>query len=270
MSEARATGGTRSRQHPAVAERRRQVVRARGRRRRSGAMFVVVTAAAVVGLYWLLTGPLLAIQNVSVSGYDRDDRAELARALQDAADQGTVLSPPVGPLQAAAHRFPWVESISVSRDWPRGLAIHVVEAEAVAVAASREGAVLVSEQGRVLGPVTENAGVGWLRLEGSPPPVGESLPDAPRAALELVAAAGPDVGRRIRALRVDRTGSLVGRLTHGPGLRLGAPERLAAKARALGLLLAALPTDEQEAASYIDLTVPENPAVGGDYVSTSG
>jgi cell division septal protein FtsQ len=233
-------------------------------------MFVVVTAAAAVGLYWLLTGPLLAIQNVSLSGYDRDDRTELARALQDASDQGTVLSPPVGPLQAAAHRFPWVASISVARDWPRGLAIHVVEAHPVAAAASREGAVLVSDQGRVLGPVTAHAGVGWLRLAGSPPPVGESLPDAgARAALEFVAAADPRVGRRVRALRVDRSGSLVGRLTNGPDLRLGAPERLAAKARALGLVLAALPTDEQEAASYIDLTVPENPAVGGDYVSTA-
>jgi cell division protein FtsQ len=249
--------------------RRRRVARARGRRRRSGALFVVVTAAAVVGLYWLLTGPLLAIQGVSLSGYDRDDRTELARALQDAADRGTVLSPPVGPLQAAAHRFPWVESISVARDWPRGLAIRVVEATPVAVAASREGAVLVSERGRVLGPVTENAGVGWLRLPESPPPVGESLPDGARAALEFVAAADAEVGRRVRALQIDRSGALVGRLTHGPELRLGAPERLPAKARALGLVLAALPADEQEAASYIDLTVPENPAVGGDYVSTT-
>lgn len=270
MSGASAAGGPRSRQHPAVVERRRQVARARARRRRSGALFVMVTAAAAVGLYWLLTGPLLAIQTVSVSGYDRDDRTALARALEDAADQGTVLSPPVGPLRAAAHRFAWVESISVARDWPRGLAIRVVEASPVAAAASREGAVLVSEQGRVLGPVTDNAGVGWLRLAGTPPPVGESLPDAgTRAALEFVAAAGPEVGRRVRALGVDRSGSLVGRLTHGPELRLGAAERLAAKARALGLVLAALPADEQEAASYIDLTVPENPAVGGDYVSTT-
>jgi hypothetical protein len=123
----------------------------------------------------------------------------------------------------------------------------------------------------VLGPVTAHAGVGWLRVTGSPPPVGESLPDAgTRAALAFVAAAGPKVGRRIRELRVDRSGSLAGRLTNGPELRLGAPERLAAKARALGLVLAALPTDEQQAASYIDLTVPENPAVGGNYVSTSG
>ena len=139
----------------------------------------------------------------------------------------------------------------MARDWPRGLAVHVVEARAVAAAASREGRrCWCRSEGRVLGAGDRDTpGWAWLRLPGSPPPVGESLPDAgTRAALAFVAAAGPEVGRRIRELRVDRSGSLVGRLTHGPELRLGAPERLARQGPALGLVLAALPTDEQEAA----------------------
>ena len=150
------------RQHPAVAERRRQVVRDRGRRRRSGAMLVVVTAAAVArASTGSLTGPLLAIQNVALTGYDRHDRTELARALQDAADQGTVLSP-AGRRRCRPppHRFPWVASISVARDWPRGLAIHVSRGPGRWPSRPRaRGPVLVSRAG-------PGAGAGDRELRG--------------------------------------------------------------------------------------------------------
>ena len=46
---------------------------------------------------------------------------------------------------------------------------------------------------------------------------------------------------------------MTGRITDGPELRLGAPERMAAKARSLALLLASLSPEEEPAASYIDL-----------------
>jgi cell division septal protein FtsQ len=248
--------------HPALAQRRREIARARGRRRRSAALLAMGTAAVVLLVYWLATGPLLATSGVSVSGYDRPDRAELVAAVTRAAGEGTIIAPATGDVVAAAERFPWVASVSTARDWPRGMAVHVTQATPAAVASFGGDAVLVSAQGRVLGPREGAAGVGWLRLEVAPPPAGAEVPDGARPALAFIASADPEVGARVRALRIGGDGTWVGRLTGGPELRLGSGERMAAKAAALALVLADLSAEDEESAAYIDLSSPERPAVG--------
>lgn len=252
---------SRSRPHPAVVERRRAVVRAQGRRRRSGALMLLGTLAAVAALYWAATGPLVAVHGVSVSGYDRADRAELVSALTAAAADGTVISPATGKMSAVAREFPWVDSITVVRRWPRALSVRVVPAAPVAVASFEDQAVLVSDAGRVLGVKDGTVGLGWLRLAESPPPEGGTLPADALAGLRFIAAAGPEVGARVRALHVTPDG-IVGRLTAGPELHLGTADRIVAKAHALDLLLANLSAEEEATASYFDLSVPENPALG--------
>ncbi len=252
----------RTRPHPAVVERRRAVARARGRRRRSVVLIALGVLAAAAALYWMATGPLVAVGGVSVTGYDRADRAELESALEAAAGEGTILSPATGEMRAAAREFAWVESITVVRSWPRSLAVRVVEATPAAVAAFEDQAVLVSADGRVLGVKDATRGLGWLRLGAVPPGEGGTLPAAARASLAFIAAAPPEVAGRVRALRATPEGLVVGRVTDGPDLRLGAPERMAAKARSLALLLASLSPEEEASASYIDLSVPENPALG--------
>ena len=96
----------------------------------------------------------------------------------------------------------------------------------------------------MLGPVPEDAGLGWLRLPSPPPAAGYALPEADRAALDFLAAAPPEAARRVRRLGMDATGALSGRIDGGPALRLGRPEHLAAKARALGLVLAQVPAED--------------------------
>jgi cell division protein FtsQ len=257
-----APGGAGRRPHPALAERRRAIARERGRRRRSGVLLLLGTAAAIALVYWLATGPLLAVQDVRVSGYDRDDRAELIAALESAAGGGTIISPATADMDAAARAFPWVESISVSRTWPRGLAVQVREAQPVAVAVAGDRTVMLTAAGRVLGDLEGQPGVGWMRLPAEPPPAGGTIPEGQRAALDFIAAARPEVGSRVRALAIGPDGALQGRLRGGPPLRLGPPERLAAKASALALVLSSLTPEEEQSASYIDLTFPERPALG--------
>lgn len=257
-----APGRPRPRAHPALAERRRAIARSRGRRRRSGPLLVLGTAAVVAALYWLATGPLLAVSGVTVRGYDRDDRAELVSALTAAAREGTIIAPSTGEVRLAAERFPWVESVAVARDWPRDLRVTVTEARPAAIAVFEDQAVLVSASGRVLAPKDGSPGLGWLRLAVAPPPAGAELPEGARAALVLIASADPEAGARIRALRTGADGLLVGRLRGGPDLRLGTGERMEAKAKALGLVLADIGPEDEAAASYIDLTVPERPALG--------
>ncbi|HMO00861.1 MAG TPA: FtsQ-type POTRA domain-containing protein [Miltoncostaeaceae bacterium] len=248
--------------HPALARRRREIARARGRRRRSAALFAMGTAAVVLLVYWLATGPLLATSGVSVSGYDRPDRAELVAAVTRAAGEGTIIAPATGDVAAAADRFPWVASVSISRDWPRGMAVRVTEATPAAVASFSDQAVLVSAAGRVGGRGGGGPGVGGVRVEVAPPPAGADVPDGARPALAFIAGADPEVGARVRALQVGADGTWVGRLTGGPELRLGSGSRMAAKATALGLVLADMSAEDEASAAYIDLSSPERPAVG--------
>jgi cell division septal protein FtsQ len=100
-----------------------------------------------------------------------------------------------------------------------------------------------------------------MRLAVAPPPAGVDIPQGARPELELLAAASPETAARIRALRVAADGTLVGRLNGGPELRLGTADRMAAKAKALDLVLANLPPEDEQNASYIDLSAPERPAV---------
>lgn len=272
MSARGGAGRARPGAHPAMRERRRRVARARARRRRTALLVALGTAAGIAVLWWLLTGPLTAVQGVRVAGYDRDDRDDLAAALDAAASGGSMVSPPLDDLRAAAARFPWVESISVARDLPRMLSVTVRQAEpaAVAVAPGAEP-VLVTASGRVLGPAAErNPGLGWLRLDEDPPAPGGTLPGEPRAAAAFLAAAPSAAAGRVRALRPGDGGVLVADLRGGPELRLGRPERLGAKAAALGIVLDHLSEEEERAAAYLDLSVPERPALGGVDVSTDG
>ena len=130
-------------------------------------------------------------------------------------------SPPVDEIRSAAAAFPWVAAVSAAR-----------------LAAARHGgrhhgpprrrrrraggeAALVSEAGRVLGPVPDR-GL-RLRLPGAPPAAGYALGASDRA--------GPPSWRpprqRPRAgcarLAPDSTGALSARIDGGPVLRLGRP-----------------------------------------------
>ena len=221
------------------------------------------TLAVLAVLWWLATGPLVAVHGVSVTGYDRADRGELTTALASAAEEGTVLTPATGAMTAGRPRVPMGRvdhghapvaarprragsSRRPPSRWPR----------------TRTQAVLVSAAGRVLGVKDGVRGLGWLKLGEAPPAAGGTLPATTRAQLAFVAAADPVVAKRIRALHLARDGTVTGRLTNGPELLLGAPERMEAKARSLSLLLASLSAEEESTAAYIDLAIPENPALG--------
>jgi cell division septal protein FtsQ len=251
-----------------MAERRRSIARARGRRRRTGALAAVGAVAVGLSLWWLATGPVLAIRDVRVTGYERDDLPRLESALEAAASEGTVVRVPTSAIRAASHAFPWVAAVSVRRDLPLGVTVDVVEATPTAVARAAGGAaLLVSAQGRVLGPAVGAGRAGdralaRIVIRGPAPGEGRTLSTGLRAGLRFVAALEPDVAGRVRGLRVEG-GRLLGRLDDGPRLRLGLPERVEAKAIALGVVLDQIPPEDETVAAYIDLTLPERPAIGG-------
>ena len=139
----------------------------------------------------------------------------------------------------------------------------------MAVASFEDQAVLVSPSGRVLG-VKDG---GERRRRRAPrtrrrPRWAPACPPPPRAPLRFLAAAAARGGGPRAGAAPDRprdwwrAASPAGR-----SCCWGGPERMDAKAQALGLLLASLSAEEEATASYIDLTVPENPALGTGLVT---
>ena len=150
------------------------------------------------------------------------------------------------------------------RNWPRALGVQVTQVRPVAHARGTDGGtVLVGSNGRVLETSEGGAALGWLSLPTGTPVPGAQLPDAESAIVTFLAALDPELAARVRDLRMVEGGTALARLEDGPELRLGRPVRLVAKATALGLVLQALTSEEATAATYIDLSVPERPAVGG-------
>ncbi|HMM48909.1 MAG TPA: FtsQ-type POTRA domain-containing protein [Miltoncostaeaceae bacterium] len=250
-------------EHPALRERRRRVRRAEGRRRRHRLLWALGTLGVVVLAVWALTGPLLAVHGVSVRGYDRADRDRVVAALTGAGESGGMLSPPRARMEQAVAGFPWVEGITVVRHWPRSLGVQVTQARPLAYARGTDGrVVVVSRTGRVLEDGDGKMPLGWLALSESAPAVGARLDAGQTAALGFLAALEPAQAAAIADLQVTQDGLLMARVVDGPQLRLGHPTRLAAKATAALLVLSALSADERARADYIDLSVPEHPAVG--------
>jgi cell division septal protein FtsQ len=251
-------------EHPALRERRRTVAREHGLRRRNRALVALCALAALALGYWVLTGPPLGVSGVRVQGYERPDRDRVVAALTVAGERGGMLSPPRAAMAEAVRPFPWVEDITVSRAWPRSLRVTVTPARPVALARGTDGStVLVAASGRVLEPADDERELGTLRLPGESPGPGTELPQVYGELLGFLAALEPALAARVRDLAPTREGLVTARLDGGPELRLGRPERLRAKAVALGLVLPAIPATDRETAAYIDLSVPEHPAVGG-------
>ncbi|MCC6832229.1 MAG: hypothetical protein IT200_12855 [Thermoleophilia bacterium] len=262
----RRTAGARparpARPHPAIA-RRRRAVRGLPTRAELVALAAAGLACGVAG-YWLATGPVLSVHGVRASGYDRPDEAALEAALTRAADRGgSLLAPPVGTIRRAAVTFPWVADVYVARDWPVGLVVQVTPARPVAIGVPAHGArVLVNTRGQVMGPAKGVGGLPRIVMPGAAPEAGRRIPAGARAALQLVKFSTPQTAARFRKLRIER-GRLVGLLVNGPELRLGTPTQLRAKALAIEAVLTDASAEEEREATYLDVSVPDHPALGG-------
>lgn len=247
-------------------------VKVRERRRRlRGAALSLVLAAALTAAYLFMRSPLFAVDHVRVSGFERLAPEEI-RDLA-AIPAGTLIwrvNPDAVARRVESH--PRVAGAVVRREWPRGLAIEIRERRPVALLVTGgdpPGWAEVDGQGLVLatGEGRPPEVPGAVRLDGVPagpfhpgrPVVPELLP-AVQVAAALDAAALPDPAR---AMRLQPGGTLRLRLASGLEVRWGrANEAAAEKVRALAAVLADL-AREPRPATYIDVTYPRRPVLGG-------
>lgn len=234
------------------------------------ALWGVAAGIVAVGMWVILNGPMGDFRTVKLTGYDRNDRAEIERLVEDAVRRGNVLSIPDQEVLVAARRSPWIDDIAFRRSFPLTLEVAVLPARPVAVAVPPKGrSVLVSGRGLILGPAGKNPKLPRIRLPGAAPAPGERLPRASRAGLRFIRVAeGTDVYPRLRGLRL-RGGELIGHLVEGPELIIGPPEQLRAKALSLNAVYGHLAPAERREAAYVDVSWPERPAVGSPVSAAS-
>jgi cell division septal protein FtsQ len=231
--------------------------RAEGRRRLR-ILLAVVGVVAVLALAWGVTiSPLFAVDDIEVRGADHAGaEAVLAAAGVGHGDSMVWLHP--GEVAARVRASPWIDHVSIRRDWPRKLVIDVTERTAAAWVPARApgAALLVDHTGRVLQRVdAPPAGLPELvDVHGAPAPGSAVVP----AAGARVAAAYGDAAAGVRTIAV-KDAAVVVTLFAGPEVRLGSPTRLAVKLRAAGAVL-----DSRKGAlpRYVDVSVPTNPVAG--------
>jgi cell division septal protein FtsQ len=242
---------------PRIRERRVAVLRAQGRRRLRwliGVFVVGVLAAAA----WLVThSTLLDVEHVRVLGAQHATAAEVRRAA--GVERGdAIVFVDTGAVEHDVEQVAWVDRARVKRSLSGEVAIRVTERRPAAWARRAPDRVaLVDTSGRVLTdaaePPAELAEIVGL----------DEVPAAGRA-IEPVAAAGvlrkvpPELGLRTARVAVQE-GTVAITLREGTEVRLGSPDRLAAKGRAALAVLRATPGLPP---GYVDVRVPNAPVTG--------
>lgn len=209
-------------------------------------------AAAFIGLIaWALDQP---IESVSVAGrFQRVSAMDIERAVKQSVRGSGLVSVDLEKVRQQLDSLPWVDTVSVSRSWPRGLQVTVVEQ----VAAARWGDNgLLNVRGELFASEARHVPLELPRLSG---PVGTENTVAQR----YLAAQGRliEAGMRLTAIRLDARGAWELDLDNGVTVRLG---RKQVDERFETFMATALKIVSQRATdiAYIDLRYSNGFAIG--------
>lgn len=224
--------------------------------------FVLVVVAIVVllaGWFWLRDSSLVAVRTVEVTGIQGPQAPGVRAALDEAARSMTTLHVRRSALDTAVAPYAIVKQIDVSTSFPHTLRIHVVTNVAVAAVAVDGHRVPVTSDGTLLRDAPAPPGLATVPLSTAPGGTRLTEPDA-LAAVAALAAAPASLRSRVATVATTKTEGLTVQIANGPVIWLGSRERLGAKWAAAAAVLA---DPGSAGATYVDVTAPERPAVGG-------
>lgn len=230
---------------------------------RTSLVGLVVVLAGLAAAYfgWFRDSSLVGVREVQVSGISSPDRARIEAALSDAAKSMSTLHVREDQLAAAVKGFPTVVSVSADADLPHGLAIEVterppalmVESKGEAVPAAGDGTLLrgleVGDERDSLPSITVPELPASGRLEGEALEQAAVLGAAPKPLQPLIERVSFEAQRGVEVI-----------LKGGIPIRFGTQVRATEKWAAAAAVLA---DPELKTLTYVDVRVPERPAVGG-------
>ncbi|MCU1490802.1 MAG: Polypeptide-transport-associated domain protein FtsQ-type [Acidimicrobiaceae bacterium] len=244
---------------PRLRERKAAVARQAGRRRLRGLAVLAVGVVLVVAALLLLHSALLSARAVTVRGALHESRAEIL-AVSGLAKRPPLIDIDQAGVASAIEALPWVRTATVSRHWPDGVSVNLVERQPlgeVPLAGGKDA--VVDRSGRVLEEVAgPPSGLVVLTGVGSVPRPGGFLQASDGPLLQLAAQLPATIAPRISSISKTITDGLVLRVTHGPLVVLGSSSQLGAKMVSLTTLL---DKASLNGIVTIDLRVPAAPVL---------
>jgi hypothetical protein len=247
---------------PRIHQRRADVLRQEARRRLRITVSVLAVLVLVAGGWLLLHTRLLAARVVTVVGAAHTPKAEILRA------GGLTSHPPLIDVNASVasriEQLPWIARATVTRQWPDGVRVAVVErtpvaAVAVDPATPSAGWAEVDRGGRVLTTVaTVPSGLVKVSGAGAPGAPGTTLGSAV-AALRVASSLPPAFAAQVTDVQ-QRGGTVTLHLTSPLTVYLGSTADLPEKYEDVAALLAGA---HLTAGQVIDVAVPATPVVRG-------
>lgn len=210
---------------------------------------------------WLRDSSLVAVEQVRVEGLHGPEAEEATAALTESARSMTTLNVDEDELAAAVEAFPTVVAVSADADLLHGLAIEVTERPPALIVESGGEEIPAAGDGTLLRGV--ELGTGARRLPTIAlrelPPSG-TLEGEAREKAAILGAAPEPLRPMIEEVPFVPEHGVEVVLEGGIAVRFGPGERAAAKWAAVGAVLA---DPELDTLTYLDVRVPERPAVGG-------
>lgn len=229
-----------------------------GRPARTALATLLVVALAGGGFLMARDSSLFAVRHLTVSGAGGPDGARMAAALRAVAAGMTTLHVDENALRRSLRTFPQVRGLRVRGDGRNGLRVRVIQyvpVGAVSVAGRR---IPVAGDGRLLRGVPAAGALPTVPVRGGV--AARRLADpAGLDAVAVLEAAPPALRVRVAQVAGSAKG-LVASLRNGPQIYFGGADRLGAKWSAAGAVIA---DPAARGARYVDVRVPERPALGG-------
>jgi cell division septal protein FtsQ len=218
---------------------------------------LALTVAVVAASYVLLgKSALFDVERVEIYGLHRVTLAEVEERL------GFHSGDPLLSVNSKKEArnleiLPWVQAADIERKWDGLITVDITERRAVALAmVAQDQWALIDSYGRVL---TEGLSyppdlprLSGVHAAGVP---GSYMMEDSKALLSVLGALPSDLAQRVRSLRRDADGEILGSLASGREVVFGDEDRLAAKVVVLVSVLSHL-GDQNRNDKYIDVSDP--------------
>ena len=224
-------------------------------------MRALVAAGAALAVWVAFFSPLMAVDEVNLSGAKRTTAADVARVVGlDSSDNLLLLN--TDEVANAVKALPWVKSATVDRKLPGTVKLTITERSPVMAVAIGQQRYLIDRRARVLEATESTEGVPVLAgLRTSLPRAGDRLSSTQlTSALEAFNAMPRKLQRDVQAVFAPTVERITFQLSDGVQVRYGAAEDMGSKNEVLKVLLSRLRL-EGRGPVYIDVRVPTSPAV---------
>lgn len=225
-------------------------------------MVPLLAGALVAGYFgWLRNSSVVAVDEVQVRGVASADADRITDALTDSARSMTTLNFSEDELRKAVRKFPTVASVSADPGLPDRVRIDVTERlPALLVSAGNESVAAAGDGVLLRGLELAGESKRLPSIELRELPGGSRLSGEPLSQATVMGAAPKPLRTLIEAVSFDGEDGVEVTMDGGIPIRFGSATAAAEK---WAIAAAVLADRRLKTLTYVDVRVPERPAVGG-------